>query len=315
VNFRRRLAGLAIQAATVALVVAIVSFAIMQALPGDAAYRIAAGRYGYDVMDAAAAEAVRAELGLHRPAVVQLVSWITDLGRLDLGRSLVTGEPVWHEIASQLGASVSLALTAVLTSILLAVPLGVIAAMRPDGLVDRITLSASVAIRSMPPFALGVALMLLLAVQAKLLPVAGFGEPRHFVLPSLTLGLALAAVSNRVIRDAIVSAKASQWHAFARTKGLSAKQSLSRHVARNAAVPVVAYIGVQLAYLFEGVVIIESIFAWPGIGHALVHAIFERDVPMVQGTALTLGLTYVVLSFLIDLMCRGLDPRTKLSSV
>lgn len=294
--------------------VAIVSFAIMQALPGDAAYRIAAGRYGYDVMDASAAEAVREELGLDRPAVVQLFSWITDLARLDLGNSLVTGEPVWHEIASQLGASAMLALTAILTSIALAIPLGVIAAMRPDGLIDRFTLAVSIAIRSMPPFALGVALMLLLAVQAKWLPVAGYGEPRHFVLPSLSLGLALAAVSNRVIRDAIVSAKASQWYMFARTKGLSAQHTMSRHVARNAAAPVVAYIGVQLAYLFEGVVIIESIFAWPGIGHALVHAIFERDVPMVQGTALTLGLTYVAFSFALDILCGELDPRTKLSA-
>lgn len=282
---------------------------MMQALPGDAAYRIAAGRYGYDVMDAAAAEAVRTELGLDRPVTVQLYNWVTDLATFDLGLSLVTGEPVWHEIASQLGASLALAFAAVIISIFMATVIGVLAGLNAGGCFDRLTLAVSVALRAIPAFALGVVLMLFLAVEAKLLPVAGYGEAKHFVLPSLTLGLGLAAVSNRVIRDAVVTATTSEWYEFARTKGLSQRAVFLRHVARNAAVPSVAYIGVQLAYLIEGVVIIESVFAWPGIGHALVHAIFERDVPMVQGTALTLGLLFVALSFIVDLICRALDPR------
>jgi len=146
-------------------------------------------------------------------------------------------------------------------------------------------------------------------VQLKLLPVAGYGELKNFVLPSLALALSLAAVSNRVIRDAVVNSINSPWYKFSLTKGLSRNTTLRRHVARNVAAPTLAYIGVQLAFLIEGVVIIESVFAWPGIGHALVHAIFDRNVPMVQGTALTLGLLFVVMSFLIDLVCRILDPR------
>lgn len=308
-SFSQVIAGRAVQALLVALVVAVASFAMMQALPGDAAYRIAAGRYGYDIMDAAAAEAVRLELGLDRPLLVQLVSWITDLATFDLGKSLVTGEPVWHEVSSQLGTSLALAATAVLVSIVLAVPVGVIAGLNAGGRFDRGALAVSITLRAIPAFALGVVLMLILAVEARLLPVAGYGEARHFVLPSLALGLGLAAVSNRVIRDAVVHATESQWHAFARTKGLGCRATFTRHVARHAALPAVTYIGVQLAYLIEGVVIIESVFNWPGIGHALVHAIFERDVPMVQGTALTLGLLFVVLSFAVDLLCRGFDPR------
>ena len=303
------LAGRAVQAMLVVLVIGIVSFAMMQALPGDAAFRIAAGRYGYDIMDAQAAEAVRQELGLDRPLIEQFGSWLGQLARLDLGNSLVSGQPVWEEISHQLGASLALALAAVLVSILIAVPVGVAAGMTPGGWFDRMTLALSVGIRSIPAFALGVILMLLLAVQVKLLPVAGYGAPKYFVLPSLTLGLGLAAVSNRVIRDAVVIAMDSPWYAFARTKGLSRRAALVRHVAQNVSVPAVAYIGVQLAYLIEGVVIIEAVFAWPGIGHALVHAIFERDVPMVQGTALTLGLLFVVLSLAVDLLCRVLDPR------
>jgi len=308
-SIRRLLLSRLAQAVTVALVVAVASFAMMQALPGDAAYRIAAARYGYDVMDAAAAEVVRAELGLDRPVAVQLFSWVADLATFDLGRSLVTGQPVWHELAGQLGASLALAFAAVFTSILIAIPVGVLTGLNAGGRFDRMLLAISVTLRAIPAFALGVVLMLFLAVEVKLLPVAGYGEAKHFVLPSLALALGLAAVSNRVIRDAVVNAINSQWHAFSRTKGLSRRAAMMRHVARNAAVPSVAYIGVQLAYLIEGVVIIESVFAWPGIGHALVHAIFERDVPMVQGTALTLGLLFVVLSFIVDLTCRTLDPR------
>ena len=142
-----------------------------------------------------------------------------------------------------------------------------------------------------------------------LAPVAGHGTAATLLLPALTLALGLAAVLSRVVRDAVLDVMRSDQVRFARAKGLSLDLVLLRHVARNAAIPVVAYVGVQLAYVIEGVVIIESLFAWPGIGHALVHAIFARDVPMVQGTALALGMMFVALNLVIDLLCRGLDPR------
>ena len=303
------LAGRGVQALVVALVVGIVSFAMMQALPGDAAYRIAAGRYGYDVMDAAAAETVRIELGLDRPWWAQLWSWLGALATLDLGRSLVYGSPVVEEVATQLRYSLLLAGGAVIASLLIALPVGIAAGMRPGGAVDRIGLALSIFLRAVPAFALGVVLVLIFAVQLGLLPVAGFRGPQHLILPSLTLGLGLAAVSSRVVRDAVTEAMSAEWRLFARTKGLGARLTVLRHVLRNAALPVVAYVGVQGAYLIEGVVIVETVFAWPGIGHALVHAIFARDVAMVQGTALALGLIYVALNLAIDLACRVIDPR------
>lgn len=312
-----RIAGIIVgrlgQALLVALVVGLVSFAMMQALPGDAAFRIAAGRYGYDVMDAAAADAVRMELGMDRPWLYQLGDWLATIATFDLGRSMVTGAPVIEEIAHQLSASLLLAGAAVLLSLLIALPLGVFAGLRPGGWLDRASLAVSVLLRSVPAFALAVVLILLFAVQMRVLPVAGYGRPEHLLLPALTLALGLASVSSRVIRDAVVEAMATDWYRFARTKGLSRAIAIRRHVVRNAAVPVVAYVGVQLAYLIEGVVIVESVFAWPGIGHALVHAIFGRDIPMVQGTALTLGILYVLLNLIIDLSCRVLDPRDRVN--
>lgn len=305
------LAARGLQAIIVAIIVGIVSFVMMQALPGDAAYRIAAGRYGYDMMDAAAAEAVRLELGLDNPWFVQLWSWLGQLAQFDLGNSLVYGTPVIDEIATQLGYSLLLAGGAVVASLMIALPVGIVTGLNPNGLLDRICMGLSVFLRAVPAFALGVVLVLVFAVQLKLFPVAGFKGFENLILPSFTLGIGLAAVSNRVVRDAVVDAMTSDWQMFSRTKGLSARLTLTRHVLRNASLPVVTYVGVQLAYLIEGVVIVETVFAWPGIGHALVHAIFGRDIAMVQGTALTLGLLYVALNLCVDLACRGIDPRER----
>lgn len=310
-GFVAALAARGLQAFLVAIIVGIVSFAMMQALPGDAAYRIAAGRYGYDMMDAESAAAVRAELGLDRPWAMQLLDWLGALAQFDLGRSFVTGTPIIEEVSHQLGQSLILAGGAVVVSVLVAVPVGVLSGLYPGGLLDRIGLGVSIFLRAVPAFALGVVLVLAFAIHLRMLPVAGFRGPEHLILPSMTLGLGLAAVSSRVVRDSVVDAMASEWRLFARTKGLTARVTVLRHVIRNAALPVVAYIGVQLAYLIEGVVIVETVFAWPGIGHALVHAIFHRDIAMVQGTALTLGLLYVGLNIVIDLACRGIDPRSR----
>ena len=304
------IAGRGVQALVVALVVGIVSFIMMHALPGDAAYRIAAGRYGYDMMDSASAEAVRLELGLDRPWWIQLKTWLGELATFDLGRSHVYGSRVIEEVATQLKYSLLLAAGAVVSSLLIALPVGIAAGLRPGGAVDRISLAVSILLRAIPAFALGIVLVLIFAVQLGLLPVAGFRGPQHLILPSLTLGLGLAAVSSRVVRDAVAEAMSAEWRLFARTKGLSARRTVMNHVLRNASLPVVAYVGVQGAYLIEGVVIVETVFAWPGIGHALVHAIFGRDVAMVQGTALALGLIYVALNLCIDLACRIIDPRS-----
>ena len=298
-----------LQALVVALVVGILSFAMLQALPGDIAYRIAAGRYGYDMMDAAAAAAVRLELGLDEHWTIQLFSWLGSILQFDLGRSLVYGKPVIDEISLQLGYTLLLAASSLLVSLLISLPLGIIAGINPGGLVDRLSLAFSVFLRAIPAFALGLVLVLIFAVHLKLLPVAGFRGFEHLILPSLTLGLGLASVSNRIVKDSVQQAMASDWRLFARTKGLSRKMTLLLHALRNAALPIVAYVGVQLAFIIEGVVIVETIFAWPGIGHALVHAIFNRDIAMLQGTALCLGLLYVLLNLVIDILCRAIDPR------
>lgn len=300
-----------LQAGIVAIVVGAVCFALMRALPGDAAMRIAAGRYGPDARIADAAEKVRLELGLDRPIATQFLEWIGSLLRFDLGHSLVTGRAVAHELQVQLGASVWLAAAALLISLLIGPLAGLFAGLKPGGAADRFGLAGAVVFRAIPPFVLGLILMLIFSRKLGWLPPAGFGSPREILLPALTLALGLAAMSSRVTRNAIAAVARAPYFAFARYKGLPEAVVVRRHGLRNAAIPVVSYLGLQAIYLVEGVVVVESLFAYPGIGHALVHAIVERDVPMVQGTALVMGLMFVAINATVDLLTLWLDPRMR----
>jgi peptide/nickel transport system permease protein len=298
-----------VQAVMVAILIGTATFIMMRSLPGDAAWRIAAGRYGYDNVDAAAADAVRGELGIDGPALPALLQWLSDLARFDFGNSLVSGQPVMDEIVHQLGASATLALVALLLSLVIGPPLGILAGLRPGGVLDRVLLVASTGVKAVPQFLMALVLIVLLAVHLRWLPAAGHGELRHFILPGLTLALGLAAVNARITRDAMARIADMPFWRFAQWKGLSERQTLLRHGLRNVSVPLITYLGLQFVTLVEGVIIVESIFGWPGIGHALVHAIFSRDVPMVQGTALVLGLGFVIVNSAIDLAVRRLDPR------
>lgn len=298
-----------LQAAGVALVVGVMSFLMMQAMPGDMAYRIAAARYGYDIVSAELADAIRAELNLDAGPLAQFLRWMGDLAQLDLGKSLVSGQSVWGEIAHQLGASLQLALVAVGLSLMIGPPLGIYAGLHAGGRFDRALLVLAAAFRAVPQFLLGLVLIVIFAVQFRFLPSAGYGQVSHFLLPAATLALGLAAASARIARDAMAVVAASPCYTFARTKGLSDTQILFRHGLRNIGAPVVTYLGLQFVLLAEGVVVVETIFGWPGIGHALIHAVFHRDVPMVQGTALVMGLAFVVINAIVDLIARSIDPR------
>ncbi|MFN3886804.1 MAG: ABC transporter permease [Aquabacterium sp.] len=301
------------QALAVALIVGTLCFVMMRLLPGDLATRVAAGRYGYDLVGNAAADAVRAELGLDRPAWQALMLWWGDILRMDLGVSMVSGEPVSEELAHQLSATVHLSLVAILLALAVGVPAGVMAGLRPGGVWDRLTLAGAVVLRALPTFLVALLLMLALAVQLGALPVAGDGHAASVLLPATTLALALAAGLARITRDTLVALQRSPDWFFALSKGLSPGQVLWRHGARRLALPATAYLGVHAALLIEGAVVVETLFAWPGIGHALVHAVFGRDVPVIQGAALTMGLLFVLLSAAVDALCLTLDPRRRLA--
>lgn len=296
------------QAGIVAGVVGVLTFLMMRALPGDAAYRVAAGRYGYDLVDTAAAEAVRLELGLDQPAWQQLARWLLDLVQFRLGNSMVSGESVWHELSHHMAHSLYLAAVAWLLALVIGIGLGTLAAIR-GGYTARLVSSLATLFKATPAFLLGLLLTTAVAVHLQWLPVAGHGGVQFVVLPALCLALSLSAGLAQVVHAQLSAILQSDYFEFARTKGLPMRAALWRHAARNLAVPVLAYAGVQLVLLVEGVVVVETLFAWPGIGHALVHAIFSRDVPMIQGAALLMGLMFVLLNALLDALHSLIDPR------
>jgi peptide/nickel transport system permease protein len=305
----------AAQAVGVALVVSTACFVIVQTLPGDLAYRIAAGRYGYDQVTAASADAVRIELDLDRPAWQQLLDWWTDVVRLDLGTSLVTGASVASELALTLRASLELAAAALTAAVAMGVVVGCLAARRPGGVIDRVTSGWVTSARALPPFLLGLVLVLVFSVHLGVLPAAGHGERSSIVLPALTLAVGLSGLFARVTRDAVRQVLASPYVRFAQTKGLSERAVLLRHVLRNTGVTLIPYVGVQALVLVEGVVVVESLFAWPGLGHALVHAVFWRDVPALQASALALALLVVTLNAVVDVLTLLVDPRPRREQV
>lgn len=298
-----------IQAIFVALFVGILCFFAAQSLGGNMAYRIAGSRYGPDLMDAATGDAVLKELGLDRNIVLRLLDWLGDSITFNFGNSLVSGTPVVEEVAHTLGHSLVLAGAAVIVSIFIAIPLGVMAAKRPHSRFDKVLLFASVSLKSIPNFVIGILLVIMFAVTVKLFPPAGHGTFAHLVLPTLALALGLAAVSVQVVRDSTLGVRESSFFQFSRVKGLTDSQTFNRHGWRNLFVPVVAYIGIQFIAIVEGVVVVETLFAWPGIGHALVHAIFARDIPIVQGAAVAMGLIFVAMNALVDIIVLLLDPR------
>lgn len=300
-----------LQAGFVAWAVGTLTFFMMRFLPGDMAYRIAASRYGYDFVNTETAQAVSAELGLDRSGFEQYVDWFSQLLQLNLGKSLVSGEAVTTQVMQHLGYSLILALCALGLSLLIAFPLGVYCGRHPNSWVDRLTLTLSVLFRSTPVFVFGLLAIIVFALQLGWLPVSGFGEPQYVILPSLALALTLAALSNQMVRQEALTVYSSAYLRFARYKGLSEQQAYQRHAQPNIALPVIAFLGVQAVGLIEGIVMVESLFSWPGIGHALSHAIFARDIPVIQGAALLMGLLFVLINALVDLLQYQLDPRIR----
>ncbi|TDO97312.1 ABC transporter permease [Marinomonas balearica] len=299
-----------IQLIMVAWGVGTLTFILMRSLPGDMAYRLAASRYGQDNFDSSTAELIRHELKLDQSAWSAYFSWLGDLLQLNLGNSMVSDLPVMDTLSHMLGHSLLLAGVGMIIAILLAFPLGLWAA-KYGGWADRLTLLFSTSVRALPVFVIGVLLILVFSLELELLPVAGFGTPAHLILPSLALAISLAAVSSRIIRNEAKRVFNSSFFEFAQIKGLSTRKAFQRHGWRNLLVPVIAFFAIQLITVVEGVVMIESLFSWPGIGHGLAHAIFARDIPIIQGAALLMGIMFVVLNTLVDIISYYLDPRIK----
>ncbi len=256
-------------------------------------------------------EALRHSLGLDRPLAARWAGYLQALARGDMGRSLVHKRPVRALIAERLPATLEMAVAAFGVVLLIAFPLGLLAAQYPGRLPDRLAALFALAGQSIPNFWLGPMLVLLFSIQLGWLPVSGNRAPGSLVLPALTLGTSMAAISMRMLRASLLEVAGEAYLRTARAKGLGPARVLLRHALPNALLPVITLLGLQLGGLLSGAVITEVVFAWPGIGSLLIDAISQRDYPVIQGVVLVIALIYIVINLATDLLAQWLDPRTR----
>jgi peptide/nickel transport system permease protein len=293
--------------------ITLMAFGLGRLAPGDPA-RLIAERQADGLATPAQIEWVREEYGLNDPLSLQYARWVGNALRGDLGVSFKTGGPVLEELAQRFPATLELAVYGMGVGVLLALPLGVQAAMRRGSVIDHASRLVALAGASLPSFWLAFLLIIVFAVQLRMLPVAGRGTARHLVLPAITLGFALAAPLTRLTRSSMLEVLGEDFVRTARAKGLHEGAVVVRHALRNALIPVVTVAGMSFGHLLGGAVIVETVFAWPGVGKLVVDSIFDRDYPLIQGYVLFMGTVFVLINLLVDLLYVWLDPRVQLAS-
>jgi peptide/nickel transport system permease protein len=281
-------------------------FLLIHLIPGDPV-EVMLG----ETANAADKEALRRSLGFDRPLLDQYRSFLVNLAAGDLGRSLYEPAGVAHMIRARFPATLQLALCALLAALLISFPLAILAAIRRGGWLDRAALSFSLVGLALPNFWLGPLLMIAFSIQLGWTPVSGRGGPAHLILPSVTLGLGMAAILVRILRASLIEAARQEFVQTARAKGLRETDVWLKHVLRNALLSVVTILSLQFGGLLAGSVITETIFGWPGIGRLTVQAIQTRDYPLVQGCVLVIALSYVLINFFTDLLYKLVDPRVR----
>lgn len=294
----------------------IIVFVLIRMVPGDPVDVM----YGSEGMDEARREVLRHDLGLDQSIVIQYVRWLGRAVTGDLGRSYRAQMPVITLIGQRLPATLILSVAAMIISVLIAIPLGVIAAVKRNTWADFTAMAIAILGLSLPNFWIGILLVLIFSIALKWLPSIGYvplsggigTSLSHLILPAITLGASLAGTTTRLTRSTVLEELGKDYVRTARGKGLPEKVVLMGHALRNALIPTVTMIGLQLGFLIGGTVVVEVVFAWPGIGMLLVDSIFARDYPVVQGVILVIAVFVVVINILVDVVYTILDPRIRL---
>jgi len=301
-------------AVPVVLVVATIVFFLLRLSPGDPAMVLAG-----DMASLQDVAEIRARLGLDRPLPVQYATWLGEMARGNFGVSILSKQPVLDLIRARLEPTFVLAFCAIVLTVLLAVPLGAIAAWYHNSWIDRVVMAMSVAGFSIPAFVIGYLLILGFSMSLDLFPSQGYVSPfddplaaaRHLVLPALTLAVVFMALIARVTRSSVLDVLGEDFVRTARAKGNVERRVLWRHALPNAAIPIITVIGVGVALLISGVVVTESVFNIPGVGLLTIDAILARDYPIVQGLILFFALVFVGVNLLIDIIYVVVDPRIR----
>lgn len=290
--------------------VTLVTFALMHIVPGDPVALQMEEKMAS--VDPVAARIIRAKWGLDDPVPIQYLKFLRNAAQGDLGISYRTDRAVLTSILERVPATAKLAAAALALAVLIGVSMGITAALRQNTAVDSASIVLATMGVSIPNFWLGLLLIYLLAVQWRWLPPSGYGPAYpYLIMPAITLGTGLSAVIARLTRSSMLDVIRADYIRTARAKGLAGRRVLLAHALRNAAIPIVTVIGVQLSGLLSGAVITERVFSWPGVGRLLVDSIAVRDLPMVQGCVLLIATVFIGLNLLVDLSYVVLDPRIK----
>ncbi len=301
-----------LQALAVLLGVSVLTFSLIHLVPGDP-IRLALGTR----FDQETYEALRARAGLDQPLVTQYLDYLAGIVQGDFGVSFRSGQTVLQLVTERLPATVSLAGASVLVALLIALPLGVLSAIRQGSITDRIATAVSQIGIAIPDFVMGILLILLVAATWQLLPASGYvaltEDPlewaRRLILPGITVGVVSGSVLTRFVRSSVLENLGEDFVRTARSKGLGEGRIIREHVLPNALVPVITVTGLQLAYLLSGVVIVEEVFAWPGLGKLALDAVLDRDYPVLQGAVLLFATFFLVVNLVVDLLYTVVDPR------
>lgn len=253
---------------------------------------------------------LREQLGFNQPLQQQYAKWLENLLRGDWGYSYRSGKPVLQELLVRFFPTLTLAFTSILFALCLSIPLGVIAATRQHMLFDQLSRLFSLVGSSLPNFWLGLLLIYFISVRIPVLPVAGSGDWRHLILPTITLGIGLAASYSRFLRGIILELLRQDYVLAARARGVKREKIWVNHLLRNATVPFLTMVAMNFGYLLGGSIIIEKIFAWPGLGKMAVDAIFARDYPLIRGYVMFWMACFVFINFIVDLVCCLINPRS-----
>jgi len=289
-------------------------FALIHLTPGDPIDAMMA-----ESVDDSVKRELRRDLGLDRPLYLQYATWMGRLLQGDLGRSIRNREPVIENVGRRIKPSLQLAGLAMAISLLVATPIGILSAARRNSTLDRFGTSFALFGICMPNFLIALLLIFLFGVTLRWLPISGYVDPmeelwdglRSLALPAITLGLALAAVITRTLRSSMLEALSEDYIRTARAKGLSDGAVIRRHALKNALIPVVTVLGLQLGTLIGGAVITEYVFALPGVGRLVVDAVFARDYPLVQGVVLLIAVGFILSNLMVDLLYGWIDPRIR----
>ncbi len=290
----------------VMLGVSFVVFTIMFFTPGDPARIMLGERAPADEV-----ALLRTQMGLDDPFLVRYVNFVVNAVRGDLGRSLVTRRSVAAELFSRFPATMQLAAAAVLVSVAMGIPIGIISATKQYSVFDGFSMALALVGVSMPNFWQGMMMILLFSIAIGILPSSGYGTFWHLIMPAVTIGTSSAAIITRMTRSSMLEVVRQDYIRTARAKGLSESVVINRHALKNALIPIVTVIGLQFGYLLGGAVLTETIFAWPGVGRFMVDAIRQKDFPVVQGGVLLLALTFSLVNLIVDIMYAYIDPRIK----